>query len=108
MPQGDKRKLFAQHQEDGRKDIERAFGVLQSQFVIIRNPTRSWHLDVLKRIIDTCIIPHNMIIEDERATYGDNFNYSYEHLDSDPIVPLDDSNNDFQEFLRRRHHNNHN
>src|SRR3954462_12542723 len=25
MPQGDKRKLFAQHQEGARKDIERAF-----------------------------------------------------------------------------------
>jgi hypothetical protein len=29
MPQGDKRKWFAQHQEGARKDIERAFGVLQ-------------------------------------------------------------------------------
>ncbi|MCI23125.1 ribosomal protein [Trifolium medium] len=67
MPQGDKRKLFAQHQEGARKDIERAFGVLQSRFAIIRNPARSWHLDALKRIMDTCIILHNMIVEDERA-----------------------------------------
>jgi hypothetical protein len=36
MPQGDKRKLFAKHQEGARKDIERAFGVLQSRFAIIR------------------------------------------------------------------------
>jgi len=70
MPQGEKIKLFAQHQEGARKDIERAFGVLQSRFAIIRNPTRSWHLDSLKCIMDVCIILHNMIVEDERATYG--------------------------------------
>ncbi|XP_058746833.1 uncharacterized protein LOC131619790 [Vicia villosa] len=104
MPQGDKRKLFAQHQEGARKDIERAFGVLQSRFAIIRNPARSWHLDTLKRIISTCIILHNMIVEDERATYGGNFDYSYDHLGNDLTAPPDDSNNDFQEFLRRRHH----
>jgi hypothetical protein len=41
MPQGDKRKLFAQHQEVARKDVERAFGVLQSRFTIIRGPMRN-------------------------------------------------------------------
>ena len=104
MPQGDKRKLFAQHQEGARKDIERAFGVLQSRFAIIHNPARPWHLDALKHIMDTCIILHNMIVEDERATYGGNFDYSYERLDNDPSAPPDISNNDFQEFLRIRHH----
>ncbi|XP_024630897.1 uncharacterized protein [Medicago truncatula] len=103
MPQGDKRKLFAQHQEGARKDIERAFGVLQSRFAIIRNPARSWHLDALKRIMGRCIILHNMIVEDKRATYGGTFDYSYDHLGNGPTAPPDDSNNDFQEFLRRRH-----
>nr|KYP41929.1 hypothetical protein KK1_036701 [Cajanus cajan] len=28
MPQGEKRKLFAEQQESARKDVERAFGVL--------------------------------------------------------------------------------
>jgi len=104
MPQGDKRKLFAQHQEGSRKDIERAFEVLQSRFAIIHNSARSWHLDSLKYIMDTCIILHNMIVEDERATYGDNFGYSNDHLGNDPTAPPDDCNSDFQEFLRRRHH----
>ncbi|XP_057723542.1 uncharacterized protein LOC130939456 [Arachis stenosperma] len=35
-PQGEKRKLFAQYQEGQRKDVERAFGVLQACFAIIR------------------------------------------------------------------------
>ncbi|XP_057760907.1 uncharacterized protein LOC130981326 [Arachis stenosperma] len=39
-PQGEKRKLFAQYQERQRKDVERAFGVLQACFAIIRGPAR--------------------------------------------------------------------
>jgi hypothetical protein len=38
LPQSDKHKLFAQHQEGARKDVERAFGVLQARFAIIREP----------------------------------------------------------------------
>jgi hypothetical protein len=45
-----------------------------------------------------------MIVEDERATYGGTFDYSYDHLGNDPTPPPNDFNNDFQEFLRRRHH----
>jgi hypothetical protein len=39
-PRGNKQKLFAQAQEAARKDVERAFGVLQSRFVIIRGLAR--------------------------------------------------------------------
>ncbi|XP_015955221.1 uncharacterized protein LOC107479610 [Arachis duranensis] len=39
-PQGEKRKLFTQYQEGKRKDVERAFGVLQERFAIIRGPAR--------------------------------------------------------------------
>ena len=37
-PQGDMRRLFSKYQEGQRKDVERAFGVLQSRFAIIRCP----------------------------------------------------------------------
>jgi hypothetical protein len=33
---------FAKAQEVARKDIERAFSVLQARFVIVRGPTRFW------------------------------------------------------------------
>ncbi|XP_050877006.1 uncharacterized protein LOC127080747 [Lathyrus oleraceus] len=81
MPQGEKKKLFAQHQESARKDVERVFGVLQSRFAIIRGPARAWHMDTLKHTIYACIILHNMIVEDERHTYGGNFDYSYDNVD---------------------------
>ena len=39
-PVGEKRKRFAQEQESARKDVERAFGVLQSRWGIVRYPVR--------------------------------------------------------------------
>jgi hypothetical protein len=81
MPQGEKRKLFAQRQESARKDVERAFGVLQARFAIVRGPARAWHVNTMKHIMLACIILHNMIVEDERDTYVGNFDY--DHVDND-------------------------
>ncbi|XP_071681875.1 uncharacterized protein [Lolium perenne] len=55
---------FAKAQEAARKDIERAFSVLQARFAIVRGPARFWDMDTLKDIMTTCVILHNMIIED--------------------------------------------
>ncbi|CAK8561843.1 unnamed protein product [Lathyrus sativus] len=104
MPQGDKRKLFSQCKEGARKDIIRAFGVLQFQFVIICNMARSWHLGALKHIMNTCIILHNMIVEEECVTYGGNFDYSYDNLGNDKTTLPDNSNIDLQEFQLRIFH----
>ncbi|XP_048502665.1 uncharacterized protein LOC125498491 [Beta vulgaris subsp. vulgaris] len=68
LPQNPKQRLFTQHQEAIRKDIERAFGVLQARFAIIRKPALAWDKDILWKIIMACIIMHNMIVEDERDT----------------------------------------
>ena len=65
-PQGRKKVLYATKQESCRKDVERAFGVLQSRWAIIKGPARFWDKHVLRDIMTTCIIMHNMIIEDER------------------------------------------
>ena len=45
--------------------MERAFGVLQSRFAIVRGPARFFQIQMLKDIMTACIILHNMIIEDE-------------------------------------------
>ncbi|CAL5436154.1 unnamed protein product [Camellia sinensis] len=66
QPQGAKRQLLARMQEACRKDVERAFGVLQARFNIVSVPARGWSDEDLYYIMKTCIILHNMIIEDER------------------------------------------
>lgn len=65
-PIGAKKKYFAARQEACRKDVERAFGVLQSRFAIVKGSVRFWKKEDLHNIMTTCIILHNMIIEDER------------------------------------------
>ena len=79
LPQGDKAKLFAHCQEGTRKDVERAFGVLQARFAIIKNPSLAWDITLIGRIMRACIILHNMIVEDERDTY--NLRYDFSHFD---------------------------
>jgi hypothetical protein len=54
-------------QEACRKDVERAFGVLQARFGIIEQPGRGWKHANMQKIMTTCVILHNMIINDERG-----------------------------------------
>ncbi|KAH9753307.1 dde tnp4 domain-containing protein [Citrus sinensis] len=67
-PQENKHKNFAKAQESARKDVERAFGVLQARFVIVHGPAQFWDRDTLHDIMKACVIIHNMIVEDEHIT----------------------------------------
>ncbi|XP_057724101.1 uncharacterized protein LOC130940069 [Arachis stenosperma] len=80
-PQDEKRKLFAQYQEGQRKDVERAFGVLQARFAIIRGPAHFWEKKKLANIMRAYIILHNMIVEDEKDSYAGNFTQGLEYDD---------------------------
>ncbi|XP_061993884.1 uncharacterized protein LOC133711808 [Rosa rugosa] len=62
---------FAKAQEGYRKDVERCFGILQSRFGIVRGAARGWHKEDLRYIMLTCIILHNMIVENERPEDND-------------------------------------
>jgi hypothetical protein len=66
LPINDKEKLYTEEQEEARKDIERAFGVLQRRFCILKRPARLYDRDVLRDVVLACIILHNMIVEDEK------------------------------------------
>ncbi|XP_024172266.1 uncharacterized protein LOC112178342 [Rosa chinensis] len=68
-PQNEAEAYFTTKQEAFRKDVERAFGVLQARWAIIRQPARGWSLENLSNIMLACIILHNMIVEDKRADY---------------------------------------
>jgi hypothetical protein len=65
---------FAKMQKAARKDVKRAFGVLQAQFAIVAQPALTWSAEKLHLVMTTCIILHNMMGEDERNT---NINHIY-------------------------------
>ncbi|KAL5576009.1 hypothetical protein UlMin_017708 [Ulmus minor] len=98
-PRGPKKKLFAMKQEGCRKDVERAFGVLQSRFAIVEGPARFWNKNVLHDIMTACIIMHNMIIEDERDV--DAAIEDWMEAPTPEVEIAVDENTRFQEFLAR-------
>ncbi|XP_019173883.1 PREDICTED: uncharacterized protein LOC109169455 [Ipomoea nil] len=98
-PRGPKKKLFAMMQEACRKDVERAFGVLQSRFAIVKGPARFWDKCVLHDIMSSCIIMHNMIIEGERDEQADI--QGWKEAPTPEVDITRDENIIFQEFLAR-------
>ncbi|XP_048605393.1 uncharacterized protein LOC125582957 [Brassica napus] len=68
-PQSPEEQLFAEVQESTRKDVERAFGVLQARFAIVKNPAILWDKRQIGMVMRTCIILHNMIVENESNGY---------------------------------------
>ncbi|XP_004305713.1 PREDICTED: uncharacterized protein LOC101296794 [Fragaria vesca subsp. vesca] len=103
---------FTKMQESFRKDVERAFGILQARFAIVRGPARGWDREDIQYIMMTCIILHNMIVEDERDETGDNHKVDpdevptrprraeiYNHYEVDHLVERDPPA--LGEFMRR-------
>jgi hypothetical protein len=58
-------KHFATIHESTRKDIERTFDMLHTRWIVVRGPTYSWSPEHIGDIMKTCIILHNIIVEDE-------------------------------------------
>ena len=82
-PQTRMQKLFASAQEAKRKDIERAFGILQARFHILTSGCLLWDRQAMKMVIKTCVILHNMIIDFEHAN-----NIDPTYISDDEYVPL--------------------
>ncbi|XP_053698868.1 uncharacterized protein LOC128745822 [Sabethes cyaneus] len=70
-PKNAKEKLFSKLQESYRKDVERAFGIMVKCFHILAYPARLFDVNVLKNVLQTCIILHNMRVELKISTEQD-------------------------------------
>jgi hypothetical protein len=57
-------KKFTKWQESTRKDIERAFGVLQGKFQYMARPIDDHGLEQIGKRVKTCLILHNMCVAD--------------------------------------------
>ncbi|XP_038713417.1 putative nuclease HARBI1 [Tripterygium wilfordii] len=97
-------KNFAKAQEGARKDVERAFGVLQARFLIIRQGCRYFKIATLKNIMKACVILHNMVVEHERDMFKSIENGKYYLLEKVDISELDRNDAayhyDFDQFIK--------
>ena len=69
-PISEREKKFTEWQEACRKDIERAFGVLQGRWQCMQRPFHQMDLAVLGARVASCLILHNMGVSD-RVMGGD-------------------------------------
>jgi hypothetical protein len=104
-------KNFTLWHQSVRKDIERAFGVLQARWRILALPARHWDRQYLDDMVRSCVVLHNMIVEDERCDpevrdnlefdnfEGDDVKWSYVISDSDAMTNPEEST--FARMLER-------
>ncbi|XP_026433057.1 uncharacterized protein LOC113330464 [Papaver somniferum] len=57
---------FNSKQMNLRKDVERAFGILKRKFAIVCGPYRGLSAREMHKTMLTCIIMHNMVIQETR------------------------------------------
>jgi Plant transposon protein len=77
--------LYTRWQEASRKDVERAFGVLQRKFQVLRKPMEWWFLNDIKEVVESTIILHNMMVE-ERVKRDETENNSVYLFDGNDLL----------------------
>jgi hypothetical protein len=88
----EKENRFAKEQEPCRKDVERAFCVLQSCCAIVWHPARTSNREQMWEIMTACVIMHNMIIEEERddLIYDQGWEFHGDLVAHQPSMMLED------------------
>jgi hypothetical protein len=66
-PVGHKASRYARWQESVRKDVERAFGVLQRKFHVLVRKMELWYIGDIASVVNCCICLHNMMVANRMA-----------------------------------------
>lgn len=61
-----KERNFLYAQENLKKDIKRALGVLVMRFYIVKHSFQVWNREHMFAVMETCKIIHNMIVQSRR------------------------------------------
>jgi predicted nucleic-acid-binding Zn-ribbon protein len=105
IPLDSKETAFSKWQEGARKDIERSFSQLTGAFPVVYNPMRAMSLKRVSSIVITCVILHNMRVEEYVSGEGNKYKaddgIDMEQYD-DPLIAV--SEND-EEATRARNEN---
>ncbi|KAI2500464.1 Ribosomal protein-like protein [Fragilaria crotonensis] len=94
-PVGHKASRYARWQESARKDVERAFGVLQCKFHVLVRKIELWYVGDIANVVNSCICLHNMMVANGMAM-GDEESeefYAFPAMGSWSQQSDDDSNN---------------
>jgi len=82
-PTSPQSRTYAKWQESSRKSIERAFGVFQRKFQIAVRKIEQWYVEDIKKIIESCVILHNMMVEERMVRGKEEGSGWYEYRDED-------------------------
>ena len=111
IPLTKKEKQFPGWQEAARKDVKRAFGVLQSRWCLLAGPIEKWDEVRIQHMVIACLIMHNMMVE-ERLDHGDGIISDY--FDDENNNKMDEDSNvldEAEEFVHmmeaEMHHSQH-
>ncbi|OWY95240.1 Nuclease HARBI1 [Phytophthora megakarya] len=88
QPRGNKQKKFAEMQEKLRKDVERAFGVLQARWRILAVPCKLHSRLDMAKVMRACIVLHNMICEENRFSHVDENGYLFDDIENEHLYRL--------------------
>ena len=99
-PLNEQEKKYTAWQESARKDIERAFGVLQQEQQVLARPLLLHNIGQVGDRVRTCLILHNMNVQERVMGSNVELHYSPNNLQEDmerdcvEFIPLTTSNDD--------------
>ena len=95
-------KIFTAWQEGARKDIERAFGVLQAKYQFISRPMQLMDLESIANRVTCCLLLHNIGVADR--VMENNYREQYNPINHvEELMEITATPSDLQEVQNRDH-----